>query len=183
MKIYTRTGDDGTTGLFGGPRVSKNDLRIEAYGTVDELNSAVGLARAHLTNGASDKMDALLEEVQRLLLVLGADLSTPMEARVDVPRISEEAARDLEFRIDQLEDDLPPLANFILPGGTPAAASLHLARTICRRAERIVTALAEKNSTSRACLIFLNRLSDFLFVAARWINLAENAEEEIWTGS
>ena len=183
MKIYTRTGDRGLTGLFGGPRVSKTDARIEAYGTVDELNAAIGLARSFLSHDAASSMDTLLEEIQGRLLVLGADLATPTDATVDVPRVLPEFATQLEAQIDELEEDLPALTNFILPGGSQAAAATHVARTVCRRAERLVAALLEQNVVEREPLIFLNRLSDFLFVAARWINWKENVDELTWSGS
>lgn len=183
MKIYTRTGDSGLTGLFGGPRVAKTHARIEAYGTVDELNATVGIARAHMTRDVTARMDSFLGEIQKQLLVLGADLATPKDARVDVPRVPSDYADHLEQWIDDLEEELSPLTNFILPGGSHSAAAVHLARTVCRRAERLVTGLHEKDETSQETLIFLNRLSDFFFVASRWINMKEGVEDEIWSGS
>ena len=183
MKIYTRTGDAGLTGLFGGPRVSKTDSRIEAYGTVDELNAAVGLTRAHLSGDATQRMDAFLNEIQGHLLVLGADLATPLDAKVEVPRVPPHFATDLERQIDEMENDLPQLTNFILPGGSLSASALHLARTICRRAERLVAGLYEEKEINQETLIFLNRLSDFFFVAARWTNMREEVTEVVWTGS
>lgn len=179
MKIYTRTGDDGTTGLFSGGRVPKNHLRVEGYGTVDELNSALGLARAlH----ALPTTDERLHRIQRQLFYLGADLATPLEAQSSfVVRVPAEDITWLEEQIDALTDDLPPLKVFILPGGVPAAAQIHVARTICRRAERLVTALAGQESLNSQVLPYLNRLSDFLFVLARWENHQSGAPEENWT--
>lgn len=183
MKIYTGTGDNGTTGLFGGPRVSKADARIEAYGTVDELNAVVGFARALLADDGTAIVDDVLAEIQSRLLILGADLSTPPDAKVDVPRIQACHASDLEEQIDRLEEELPELTQFILPGGSKAAAAVHLARTICRRAERLLVRLEELEGGQTETLVFLNRLSDYLFVASRWINIREGGREETWSGS
>ncbi len=177
MKIYTRTGDDGTTGLFGGPRISKYDLRIEAYGTVDELNATVGLVRTNPLEG----LDPVLEAIQEELFELGADLATPLDAGVRVARVSPERSTELERRIDCLEADLAPLQSFILPGGSTAAAQLHVARTVCRRAERLVVRLAAENGTHPEVITYLNRLSDFLFVAARWANHAAGESDVTWT--
>jgi cob(I)alamin adenosyltransferase len=181
MKIYTRTGDDGETGLFGGDRVVKHHPRIEAYGTVDEVNAFVGLARAacpETEKGAV--MDALLERIQNDLFVVGADLATPDESRASVPRIGPDHAKQLEDDIDRLEADLEPLRQFILPGGHPCAAALHTARTVCRRAERAtVSAIADVGIDHRVA-IYLNRLSDFLFVAARWVNLVTGKGDSPW---
>ena len=172
-KIYTRTGDDGTTGLVSGPRRHKDDLRVEAYGTVDETNSCIGLARLHTIGNAA--LDAMLERIQNDLFDLGADLATP---ETDAPpayeplRIAQAQVDRLEREIDLLNADLQPLKSFVLPGGTPAAAALHLARTVSRRAERIMVALAksEGERVSAPALKYINRLSDFLFVAARSVN-------------
>ena len=179
MKIYTRTGDDGTTGLFSGGRVPKHHLRGEGHGTVDELNSALGLARALGTLPATDER---LHRVQRQLFYLGADLATPLDAQTSfVVRVPPEDIAWLETQIDVLTDELPPLKVFILPGGVPAAAQIHVARTICRRAERLVTALAEHEALNPQVIPYLNRLSDFLFVLARWENHQSGAPEEDWT--
>jgi cob(I)alamin adenosyltransferase len=172
-KIYTRTGDDGTTGLVSGPRRLKNDLRVEAYGTIDEANSAIGLARLH-TAGLS-VLDGILARVQNDLFDLGADLSTP---ETDKPpafeplRIVDTQVDRLEGDIDRLNADLKPLTSFILPAGTAAASHLHMARTIARRAERLIVALANSDgeTVSASALRYVNRLSDLLFVAARHAN-------------
>jgi cob(I)alamin adenosyltransferase len=182
MKVYTRTGDDGTTGLFGGGRVSKADLRVEAYGTVDELNAVLGLARTAAPN--DERMDGLLAELQNELFVLGSDLATPITDAGDGPyvmRMQEGAAARLETIIDGCEEDLAPLKNFILPGGCPQAAQLHLARTVCRRAERLVVAFGGGGTTlSPEVLIYLNRLSDLLFVLGRWANHRADEPEVLW---
>jgi len=170
-RIYTRTGDKGTTGLASGERRKKHDLRVEAYGTVDETNACVGLARLH-TEG---EVDAMLSRIQNELFDLGADLATP-ETEKPLPyeplRILDAQVERLEREIDRLNEALSPLRSFVLPGGSPAAAALHLARTVCRRAERLVVALAEKpgEAVSPAAIKYLNRLSDFLFVASRFVN-------------
>ncbi len=180
LRIYTKTGDDGTTGLFGGHRVAKDSLRIESYGTVDELNSLLGVARAH---GTVPSHDELLGMVQDGLFVLGADLATPRgaERTFTIPRVTQEDVECLERSIDHLEETLPPLSNFILPGGTPAGATLHLARTVCRRAERVVVRLAhEEPEIGRLPQQYLNRLSDFLFVLARAVNAAAGVVEHPW---
>ncbi|HXF55616.1 MAG TPA: cob(I)yrinic acid a,c-diamide adenosyltransferase [Hyphomicrobiaceae bacterium] len=173
-KIYTRTGDDGTTALGDGARVAKNDPRVEAYGTVDEANAAIGLARTHL--GATDQnLDAKLACIQNDLFDLGADLCVPRDAlkagRAPL-RISEAQVERLEREIDEMNRVLEPLRSFVLPGGSPAAAALHLARTVCRRAERAMVALAAvpEEPVNRAALKYINRLSDFLFVASRYVN-------------
>lgn len=172
-RIYTRTGDDGTTALGTGDRRKKYDLRIEAYGTVDETNSAIGLARLHTSEAAA--VDAMLARIQNDLFDLGADLCMPDRgkgpggARLEV---TEAQIARLEAEIDQLNAELKPLRSFVLPGGSPAAAALHLARTVCRRAERLIAALADApgEQVSPPALKYVNRLSDFLFVAARYLN-------------
>jgi cob(I)alamin adenosyltransferase len=179
MKIYTRTGDDGTTSLFSGGRVSKTNLRVEAYGTVDELNSILGLARALKPHPGTD---SLLNAVQNQLFHLGADLATPLDAAASwVVRMDAETVAWLENRIDDLTVALPPLKNFILPGGTPAAAQIHVARTVCRRAERIAVALQELEPLGEHVIHYLNRLSDFLFTLARWENLQAGIPEDKWS--
>ncbi|GAK72940.1 putative ATP--cob(I)alamin adenosyltransferase [Agrobacterium rubi TR3 = NBRC 13261] len=178
-KIYTRTGDDGTTALVSGPRRVKHDLRVESYGTVDETNSAIGIARLH-TSGLTE-LDAMLFRAQNDLFDLGADLATPHTGEVlsyEPLRIIDAQVTRLENEIDALNADLSPLKSFVLPGGTPAAAYLHLARTISRRAERQMVELSkmEGEVVSAAALKYINRLSDFLFVAARFANDAVNSD-------
>lgn len=178
MKIYTRTGDDGTTSLFSGGRVPKSHLRVEAYGTVDELNAALGMVRLHQPAG-----DAWLNQIQRQLFQVGADLATPHDARADwIVRLDAVPITWLEARIDEMTADLPPLTQFILPGGGAAAAHLHVARTICRRAERITIALAEHEDLGIFVVPYLNRLSDYLFVQARWENWRAGVAEVTWSG-
>lgn len=178
MKIYTKTGDGGETGLFGGGRVPKDHLRIESYGTVDELNAVLGLVRA--TNSVQ-AVEEILAALQDQLFVLGSDLATPRRAKgVNVPRLQVRDIVLLESHIDAMEEKLPPLTSFILPGGTPAAASLHVARTICRRAERHVVALARTEDVGSAVIPYLNRLSDLLFVLARFANHGAGAAEVKW---
>jgi cob(I)alamin adenosyltransferase len=169
MKIYTKTGDRGETGLFGGPRVSKDAPRIEAYGTVDELNSVLGVARAQTVPA---DVDALLQQIQNDLFALGAQLATPDPAAHQTGMVGSAQIVALEKAIDHFEGRLEPLKQFILPGGTPAAAHLHLARTVCRRAERRVVTLARESSEPIAVeiVVYLNRLSDLLFVLARAVN-------------
>lgn len=181
MKIYTRTGDAGATGLFGGVRVAKSHPRIEAYGTVDETNSAIGVVLSLLRHlkGARRATD-VLERVQCDLFVLGADLATASDAKPFVPRVTPEMTETLEHDIDGFEADLPPLKHFILPGGHEAAAHLHLARTVCRRAERLTVEAAQHDSFNEHALVYLNRLSDLLFVLARWVNRQAGMEETEW---
>jgi cob(I)alamin adenosyltransferase len=171
-RIYTRTGDAGATRLATGEPVSKADLRVEAYGAVDETNACLGLARLH-TTGAGE-FDAMLGRIQNELFDLGADLSTPPkaeEAPGAVLRMLDSQVARLEREIDDLNSQLPPLASFVLPGGAPASAALHLARTVCRRAEREAVRLVEAGQpVSGPAMRYLNRLSDFLFVAARYAN-------------
>lgn len=187
MKVYTRTGDDGTTALFGGGRVAKSHPRISAYGTVDEANAALGMARAALaasacgTPSAADlRADLLLGRLQNELFVLGGDLASPGDVSYPVPRIEASHVEHLEAEIDALTADLPPLKNFVLPGGTPCAAALHLARTVSRRAERLVVETAALEEVSHEAIHYLNRLSDLLFTLARWVNLQADVDEPVW---
>ena len=172
-KIYTRTGDDGTTALGSGRRVSKADLRVEAYGTLDETNAAIGLARLYTRDG-DGPLEAMLSRIQNDLFDLGADVCFPDESKDVRGRLTVSAAQvdRLEAEIDALNQDLQPLRSFVLPGGTPAASFLHLARTISRRAERLMVALAQSpdEAVGDAALRYINRLSDFLFVASRYAN-------------
>jgi cob(I)alamin adenosyltransferase len=179
-KIYTKTGDDGETGLFGGPRVRKDHPRIEAYGTVDELNAVVGAVRAY---GPPPELDALLQTIQNQLFDLGAELATPEPAKFGIVGVGPKAIATLEQAIDRHEADLQPLREFILPGGTPLAASLHLARTVCRRAERRLLTLMEAESLAGHSLVYLNRLSDLFFVLARWANHRAGIADVAWKKS
>ncbi len=176
-RIYTRGGDRGTTSLGDGRRVAKHELRVEAYGTVDEVNATIGLARLH-TGGEAD---AMLARIQNDLFDLGADLCRPEEEGDggERLRIVEEQVGRLEREIDRLNAELTPLSSFVLPGGTAAAAHLHLARTVTRRAERLVAALAEREPVNPAVLRYLNRLSDHLFVLARYLN-DRGARDVLW---
>lgn len=179
MKIYTKTGDDGTTSLFSGGRVSKAHLRIETYGTVDELNSVLGVVRAFQPTAQGAEW---LERVQNQLFYLGADLATPLDAASShIVRLDADSAAWLEATIDHITADLPPLKQFILPGGSPAAAHLQVARTVCRRAERLAVALTEHEDIGGHIVPYLNRLSDFLFTLARWENLRAGISEEKWS--
>ncbi len=172
-KIYTRTGDDGTTALGSGRRVAKYDLRVECYGTLDETNAAIGLARLH-TRQSLPVLDAMLARIQNDLFDLGADLCFPDETRDARGRlqVTDAQVERIESEIDTLNGELQPLRSFVLPGGTPAASFLHLARTVSRRAERLMVALASRpdEPVGDAALRYINRLSDFLFVAARFAN-------------
>lgn len=180
-KIYTGTGDRGETGLFGGGRVSKAHPRVEAYGAIDELNAVLGWVRAVLDEPATD---AVLEPVQSDLFAIGAHLATPpaREGRraPQLPALPASRIPVLEQWIDDAETELPELRAFILPGGAPAGAALHLARTVCRRAERRVVALAADEAVEPEIIVYLNRLSDLLFVAARRANSRAGAEEQRW---
>jgi cob(I)alamin adenosyltransferase len=180
-RIYTRAGDAGTTRLASGATVSKADLRVEAYGTVDETNAVIGLARISTREDAT--LDPILERVQNELFDLGADLATPPaanEAERPRLRILESQIERLEGEIDLMNARMSELTSFVLPGGSPAAAALHLARTVCRRAERACVALAGREEVSPAALKYLNRLSDLLFVAARFAN-DEGRADVLWT--
>ncbi len=191
IKIYTRTGDEGETGLFGGQRVPKDDLRVEAYGTVDELNAALGIAHALR---AEPELDALLLTLQHDLFSLGADLATPEEkdrskGAVRIERVAASRVDRLETLIDRYEAELPPLTRFILPGGHPLAAALHGARTVCRRAERRCLTLsrslgelseADEEPINTEVIRYLNRLSDLLFVLARAANFRHSVPDILW---
>jgi cob(I)alamin adenosyltransferase len=173
-KIYTRTGDDGTTGLGNGERVRKDDLRVEAYGTVDELNSTLGVVQAC---GLSDGPAQLLAGIQQKLFDLGGELCIP-----ETMTLSASDVDQLELALDKLNATLPPLKDFILPGGNQAAAACHMARTVCRRAERRLISLGEQSSVNAYSVSYLNRLSDLLFVLARSLNVASGDAEVLWTG-
>jgi len=181
-RIYTRTGDDGTTALGTGERRPKYDLRIAAYGTIDEVNAGIGLARLHTAN--DQRIDAMLARIQNDLFDLGADLCSPDKGKGpggERLAIVDSQVTRLEQEIDALNANLSPLRSFVLPGGTPAAAALHLARTICRRAERLIVELSHRpdESVSQAVIKYVNRLSDFLFVASRYVN-DNGARDVLW---
>jgi cob(I)alamin adenosyltransferase len=181
VKIYTKTGDRGETGLFAGGRVPKDNLRVEAYGCVDELNSVIGLARTHVQD---PEIGAALRRTQSELFSLGADLATPLDAGATwIERVDEESIERMEAEIDRFESELEPLTRFILPGGSAAGAMLHLARTVCRRAERRTVTLARGEKINDAAACYLNRLSDWLFVAARLANRRAGQIEEPWISS
>ncbi len=179
MKIYTRTGDSGKTSLIGGTRVGKNNLRIDAYGTVDELNSYIGLL-----NDLSDDRDgcrATLVEIQDRLFTIGSALaSDPQKSRMKIPDLNQEDILLLEREIDRMNNELPELKSFILPGGHALNSHCHIARCICRRAERITTGLSESEPVDALILMYLNRLSDYLFVLARYTSLKRGIPESIW---
>jgi len=182
VKIYTKTGDGGETGLFGGPRVKKSDHRVEAYGAVDELNAAVGAARALVED---PEIDVELAHVQAELFCVGAELATPhgAKARSAIPPVDAAWIARLERAMDGWDAELPALTRFVLPGGTRTAAALHVARTVCRRAERRAVSLAAEVEVDRTVLAYLNRLSDFLFVAARIANRRARRDEPTWDPS
>lgn len=178
-RIYTKTGDDGTTGLFGGTRVRKDNVRIDAYGTVDELNSIIGVVR---TCPLPEEIATQFALISSALFTLGADLATPLDPPpvYDIPRIGMEHIEELEGWIDRFDAMLEPLKVFILPGGTVAAAHLHVARTVCRRAERCVVTLATHEDIGSFVVRYLNRLSDYLFMAARAVNASAGVEDVPW---
>jgi cob(I)alamin adenosyltransferase len=178
-RIYTRTGDEGMTGLGGGQRVPKDSLRVTTYGTVDELNSHIGVA---LATGLSERLEAELLPIQNQLFDLGSDLATPAvsQARHPVPTVEPRHIEHLEALIDELNGVVGPLTNFLLPGGSPGSAQLHVARTVCRRAERAATTLARDEVIGPTVLPYLNRLSDALFVMARYENHHRGVAEPLW---
>lgn len=186
-RVYTRTGDDGQTGLVGGKRIAKDDLRIDSYGEVDELNSVIGVARAilqsppHAGTAEAARIDGVLAFLQQELFDLGSQLATPPESEYEgMIRITDEAVTRLEAWMDELSVDLPELKSFVLPGGEAAAAQLHVARTVCRRTERTVTTLVRRGDTHPNTARYLNRLSDLLFVQSRWIAIATGYGEVLW---
>jgi cob(I)alamin adenosyltransferase len=185
MKIYTKTGDKGKTSLFGGTRVPKYDLRIEAYGTVDELNSYIGLIRDQKIDSHTTE---ILLKIQNELFTLGSMLATPPEKeilkngkeRLNIPKITEESIELLENEIDIMNESLSPMSNFILPGGHTTVSFCHITRCICRRAERITTLLSDESTINSNILVYLNRLSDYLFVLARKLTIDNQAQEIPW---
>ncbi len=178
MKIYTKTGDTGETGLYGGTRVSKDAMRVEACGTVDELNACIGFVRSQIQD---EEIDAILHRIQNELFDIGADLATleshPKAASLRIPPT---LTPELEREIDRFGDQLPPLKQFILPGGAAGGAAVHLARTVCRRAERCVVTLVKGEVVNPEVIIYLNRLSDLLFVLARTVNHRSDESEPVW---
>lgn len=178
MKIYTKTGDRGETALFGGERVPKDAMRIEAYGSVDELNSLLGVIQSA---GPDKALASIIQKLQNQLFELGADLATPIAHHSPlIPRIKLSHAKAMEKFIDRLESELPPLKSFILPGGGVIASHLHLARTVCRRAERTVVRLSRNEDIGDAVIVYLNRLSDLLFVMARYAAVKSGTGEVKW---
>jgi len=177
MKIYTKKGDKGETALFGGTKTRKSDVRIHAYGTVDELNSVIGMVLSH---ELTDFGNEILSQVQNDLFVVGATLATPDPEKSRIDEVGQHEIEQLESWIDKLEVELDPLKSFILPGGNGGGATLHFARTVCRRAERETVELSQRESIPPAAVIYLNRLSDLLFVLARYENKSQNAEEIPW---
>lgn len=182
MKIYTRTGDAGDTGLFGGGRVPKDHPRVEAYGDVDELNAAIGVS---LASGSSPRIDDVLRPIQTDLFAIGALLATPdhekMHAHLAKANVGDSRIAELEQEIDRCDDELEPLKAFVMPGGEPKAAALHLARTVCRRAERRVVALEHQDvKVPPIVVVYLNRLSDLLFSLARVANARAGNAESVW---
>jgi cob(I)alamin adenosyltransferase len=185
MKIYTKTGDQGTTALFGGTRVPKHHIRIQSYGTVDELNSWIGLLR---DQGIENRHREFLLAIQDKLFTAGSMLATETESpgdkgrkvRIQIPQVIAEDVTALEVEMDRLDADLPPMTNFILPGGHPVVSYCHIARTVCRRAERMTTLLNEQSPISEILLIYLNRLSDYLFILGRKLSSELKADEIKW---
>lgn len=180
FKIYTKTGDLGETGLFGGRRLSKSHLRIEAYGTVDELNSHLGLLRDQQKDKATRDQ---LHSIQSLLFSIGSILASDPEKDLPVPELSESHVHTLEQAMDEMDAELPELKNFILPGGHPHVSQCHITRCVCRRAERLVVSLAAIESVPAIVIKFLNRLSDYLFLLARWTAKEFGVQEVIWKGN
>lgn len=178
MKIYTKTGDHGKTSLFGGKRVEKSNIRIEAYGTIDELNSILGLA---LSESLNKKTLEISKRIQNTLFAVGADLATPEDTvKKTKSNLNDEEIKFLEESIDELEGSLEPLTNFILPGGSKTASLFHFARTVCRRAERRIVEVSHKEKIDENIIIYVNRLSDLLFVIARFENHVSSTPEIVW---
>lgn len=179
MKVYTKTGDGGETGLYGGTRVSKASMRVSAYGAIDELNSVLGVARTHPID---EPTDALLARIQSELFDLGAELASRPGKDFGIPPIDDPQIEALETAIDKVEEEVPPLKLFVLPGGCPGAAHLHVARCVCRRAERAIVALSAEEDVRPAVIRYVNRLSDLLFVLARLANLRASVPDVPWKG-
>lgn len=180
MKLYTKTGDKGTTALIGGKRVDKDNSRIEAYGTVDELNAFIGLVRDGIT--PNDEQQKVLYHIQNTLFVLGSKLASIPSAKMELPDLNEKEIGQLEENIDLMEKDLAPLKNFILPGGHTSVSYCHVARCICRKVERLCVTLSKEITLDESIIPYINRLSDYLFVLGRYVAKLNNAEEVIWKG-
>ena len=178
FKIYTKTGDAGTTGLFGGKRLPKSHLRIEAYGTVDELNAHIGMVRDQFTEPA---VRSLLKDIQDRLFTIGSNLASDPDKKMAVPDIKESDIELLEQQMDKMDEKLPELKHFILPGGHPVVSYCHVARCVCRRAERQVVALAQQEQVPAILIRYMNRLSDYLFLLARFLAKENGVEEVKWT--
>ena len=176
-RIYTKTGDDGTTGLFGGARLPKDDIRIEAYGTVDELNAVIGLLMASIPD---HQIDQLLQTIQSRLFTVGANLASQPGKDMITPDLLDEDVELIEVSIDKMQETLPELKHFIMPGGSASVSAAHLARTVCRRAERRCVTLSHSSEVDSIIILYLNRLSDFFFVLARWLGAREGVEEIKW---
>lgn len=179
MKIYTKSGDKGRTSLFGGRKTKKDDLRIEAYGSVDELNSLIGTI---LAENLSSDISKKLTRIQNELFVLGSDLATPLDVKIKIPRVVIPFISRLEKEIDAWQKDLPQLRKFILPGGSKVGAKLHLARSVARRSERLIVRLAHIDKMNEKDIMYINRLSDWFFVAARYVNRVDDKKEVLWKG-
>ena len=176
-KIYTKTGDDGTTGLFGGARLPKDHIRIEAYGTVDELNAVIGWL---MSTFKDQETDQLLQTIQSRLFTVGSNLASQPGKNMITPDLLDEDVKLIEEAIDRMQDTLPPLKHFIMPGGSASVSAAHLARTVCRRAERRCVTLGQTDEVDPIIILYLNRLSDFFFVLARWLGAKEGVEEIKW---
>jgi cob(I)alamin adenosyltransferase len=176
-KIYTKTGDDGTTGLFGGARLSKDHIRIEAYGTVDELNAVIGWLMSTIPD---KQIDNLLLTIQSRLFTAGSNLASDPGKEMITPDLVEDDIKLIEQSIDKMQETLPELKHFIMPGGSPSVSAAHMARTVCRRAERRCVALSQSSAVEPIIILYLNRLSDFFFVLARWLGEREGVEEVKW---
>ena len=180
-RIYTKTGDQGETGLVGGQRVAKDAQRIEVFGTVDELNSFVGLARISARESGLNELESIFERIQHELFNLGSVLATlPQDLHPNQPRITKETIEQLEREIDQYNTTLPALRSFVLPGGSRICAELHVCRTVCRRAERTLVTMKHAEEIPIEAMLYLNRLSDAMFVWSRWVNQALGVEEALW---
>jgi len=176
-KIYTKTGDDGTTGLFGGARLPKDHIRIEAYGTVDELNAVIGWL---MSTFEEKETNLLLQKIQSRLFTVGSNLASEPGKNMITPDLLDEDVKLIEEAIDMMQDTLPPLKHFIMPGGSASVSAAHLARTVCRRAERRCVTLGQSSEVDQIIILYLNRLSDFFFVLARWLGAKEGVEEIKW---
>lgn len=177
MKVYTKKGDKGETSLIGGKRVSKAHARIEAYGTIDELNSFVGLVRDYCSDKAQNE---LLYKIQNTLFVVGSNLASTPDSKMEIPDLKSKEIEELENAIDDMELKLPALKNFVLPGGHPSVSHAHVARCVCRRAERLCVLLSDQESIDDSIIPYLNRLSDYFFVLSRKLSYDNDAEEVLW---